>query len=173
MPDPSRQLLEGQWAIPVPVSPRRRTSASSKWMPWATQTSGAIQPISSSTARGRLPNRSRQLRSSSRVSARWVCRRSPRRLASAADSVISSGVTENGLQGATVTTTRSPSCSRSWTDWVEARMASRSSTTESGGRPPLLWPRSMEPRAMWARMPMVRAAEAMASNTESSPPGTR
>ena len=51
-------------------------------------------------------------------------------------------------------------------------MASRSSTTESGGKPPLLWPRSMEPRAMWARMPIVLAAEAMASNTESSPPGT-
>ena len=128
--------------------------------------------MSSRTASGRLPKRSRQLRSSSRVSARWVCSRSPRRLASSAEAVISSGVTLKGLQGAMVTTIRSPSWSRSYTAWVEARMVSSSSTTESGGRPPLLWPRSMEPRAMWARIPMVLAAEAMASNTESSPPGT-
>jgi hypothetical protein len=30
----------------------------------------------------------------------------------------------------------------------------------------------MEPRAMWARMPILLAADAIASNTESSPPGT-
>ena len=82
-------------------------------------------------------------------------------------------MTLNGLHGATVTTIRSPSCSRSYTACVEARIASRSSTTESGGRPPALSPRSIEPRAMCVRTPMVRAALAMASKTESSPPGTR
>ena len=150
-----------------------RPRASSKWMPCATQTSGATQPMSSSTCERPRAEALQAVVSSSRVSARWVCSRSPSRRASAADSVISLGVTLNGLQGATVTTTRSPSCSRACTASVDARIASRSSTTESGGRPPWLCPRSIEPRAIWARIPMRARAAAMASNTESSPPGTR
>jgi hypothetical protein len=172
MPDPRRQLLDGQCATPVPAAPRRATSASSKWMPCATHTSSAIQPSSSSRATGRRPNRATASRSSATVSARWVCSRSPRRRASAADSAISLVVTLNGLHGATVTAMRSPSCSRACTASVEARIASRSSTTESGGSPPRLCPRSIDPRAMCARTPIVRAARAIASKTLSSPPGT-
>ena len=37
-------LDTGQWATPVPVSARRRSSSSLKWMPWANQTSSPSQP---------------------------------------------------------------------------------------------------------------------------------
>ena len=38
-------MLEmGQWATPVPVSARSRSSSSLKWMPWAYHTSLPSQP---------------------------------------------------------------------------------------------------------------------------------
>jgi len=83
-------------------------------------------------------------------SARWVCSDTPCARASTADSRISSRVTENGEHGAS--TTRSMEWrALSWYCWIRRRlsrrMASSSSTTASGGRPPLLRPRLMEPRA--------------------------
>ena len=74
--------------------------ASSRWTQWASQTSSPSQPSCSRYSTGRQPNSSRQKRSSSSVSAMWVCRRTPRSRASSADSRISSLVTLNGEQGA-------------------------------------------------------------------------
>ena len=37
---------------------------------------------------------------------------------------------------------------------MSARQAASSSVQESGGRPPLLWPRLMAPRVGWKRMPI-------------------
>ena len=46
---------------------------------------------------------------------------------------------------------------------MSARIASRSSTRESGGSPPSLSPRSIEPREAWMRTPSSRAAATSAS----------
>ena len=73
--------------------------------------------------------------------------------------------TEKGLHGATEIITRSPSWRRAATASVEARMASIDSTTESGGSPPALSPRSIEPRQSCRRTPTARAAPAIASKT--------
>ena len=100
MPAPSRALELGQCATPVPVSPKRRTSRSSRCTQWASQTSSPSQPSRSRYSTGRQPNSSRQKRSSSSVSAMCVCRRTPRARASSADSRISSCVTLNGEHGA-------------------------------------------------------------------------
>ena len=116
--------------------PNAATSAPERWTQCAHQTSPAIQPSS----RGTRPAGSRTARgstaSSSTVSARCVCSFSPSRRASAADSAISSFVTENGEQGATASCTIP---SASWSPAsrsVSARMSSIDSTSESGGRPP-------------------------------------
>lgn len=100
--------------------------------------------------RGVRPNFSREKATSLSFSARWVCSDTPCARASTADSRISSRVTENGEHGAS--TTRSMEWrALSWYCWIRRRlsrrMASSSSTTASGGRPPLLRPRLMEPRA--------------------------
>ena len=76
-PEPNRMLEVGQCAIPTPARPRRFTSLRLKKMPCASQVSLPSQPTSSSRSSGRLPNRLRQYASSSRVSARCVCRRTP------------------------------------------------------------------------------------------------
>ena len=62
---------------------------------------------------------------------------------------ISSGVTENGEHGASAIRTMAPgagSWKRSMAASLAARIASRSSTTSSGGSPPSDCPRSMDPR---------------------------
>ena len=100
MPAPSRALELGQCATPVPVSPKRRTSCSSRCTQCASQTSSPSQPSRSRYSTGRQPNSSMQKRSSSSVSAMCVCSRTPRARASSADSRISSCVTLNGEHGA-------------------------------------------------------------------------
>ena len=149
-PEPSRPLEVGQCATPVPVAPNRSIAGCARCTQWAIHTSSPSHPSSSAYWAGEQPNRSWQYASSSSVSARCVCRRTPRRRASSADSRISSPVTLNGEQGPT--TIRSSdsgdgSCQRSIAASVAASTASRSSTTESGGRPPSDWPRSIDPRA--------------------------
>ena len=118
-------------------------------------------------SRGTRPAGSRRARrrtaSSSTVSARCVCSFSPSRRASAADSAISSFVTENGEQGATASCTIP---SASWSPAsrsVSARMSSIDSTSESGGRPPCDSPRSIEPREATIRTPISPAACTSAS----------
>ena len=100
----------------------------------------------------------RQKASSSVVSARWVCSRTPRLRASSAASFISSGVTENGEHGASAIRTMAPgdgSWKRSIAASLAARISSRSSHTSSGGRPPSERPRSIEPRVGWKRSPIA------------------
>ena len=139
MPAPSRALELGQCATPVPVSPKRRTSCSSRCTQCASQTSSPSQPSRSRYSTGRQPNSSMQKRSSSSVSAMCVCSRTPRARASSADSRISSCVTLNGEQGASAIRTIA-SGEGSWCSSIAAsqaaRIASRSSTTSSGGSPP-------------------------------------
>ena len=98
---------------------------------------------------GRRPNFSTQNRSSSTVSARCVCNLTPCLRARSAESRISSGVTEKGEQGATEIR-HMEAGPGSWkaaiTRSLSARMASWSSTTASGGRPPADWPSDIEPR---------------------------
>ena len=101
MPAPRRPFELGQCATPVCVSPKRATSAALMWTQWASHTSSPSQSRRSRYSTGRQPKRSRQNCSSSIVSARCVCRRTPRLRASSADSVISASLTENGEQGAT------------------------------------------------------------------------
>jgi hypothetical protein len=101
-----------------------------------------------------------------------VCSRTPCRRASAAASVISFPVTENGEHGATATRSIE-SYAGSWNLVIAASVAastvSRSSTTESGGRPPWLAPRSIEPRVGWNRRPTA-AAEPISAASRSPPP---
>ncbi len=90
---------------------------------WASQTSGPSQSRRSRYSTGRTPKRSRQNRSSSIVSARWVWSRTPRRRARAADSVIRPSVTENGEHGPTAIRSIAPgagSCQRSMAASVAA-----------------------------------------------------
>ena len=176
MPAPRRAFDDGQWATAVPVAASRAISGGDRWTQCASQTSGPSQPSSSRYSTGRTPNRSRQNASSSGVSARWVCRRTPRRRASSAASRMSPPVTENGEQGATATRSIEPgdgSCQRSMASSVAARTASRSSTTSSGGRPPCERPRSMEPRQGWKRRPTSRAARIEAPSRSPAPGGKR
>ena len=171
MPAPSRALLDGQCATPVPVAANRATAESSRCTACAIQTSSPSQPSESTYSVGVAPNRSRQNDSSSSVSARWVCSRTPCLRASPAASVISFAVTENGEQGATATRTmesKAGSWNRVIADSVASRIASRSSTTESGGSPPRLVPRSIEPRVGWKRTPTAAAAATVAASR--SPP---
>src|ERR1700682_3251925 len=50
-------------------------------------------------------------------------------------------------------------------------MVSRSSTTRSGGRPPLDWPRSIDPRQGWNRRPSCSATSISASSRPVTPGG--
>ena len=166
MPAPSRALDEGQWATPVPESASARIAGSSRWMPCASHTSGPSQPRESTYSTGEQPNRSRQKASSSVVSARWVCSRTPLSRASAADCSSSSPVTENGEQGATPRRSIESgdgSWWRSTASDVASRIASISSTTWSGGSPPRLAPRSIAPRVGRKRSPTERAASISAA----------
>ena len=101
MPAPSRALELGQCATPVPVSPKRRTSCvvevhavgEPDVVAEPAELLEVLDRAHAEALAGRTPPRRC-------VSARWVCSRTPRRRASSAASVISSGVTENGEQGA-------------------------------------------------------------------------
>ncbi len=55
MPEPSRKFEVGQWATPVPVSPKRRISSGDKWTQWASQTSLPSQPSRRRNSTGRQP----------------------------------------------------------------------------------------------------------------------
>ena len=103
-------------------------------------------------------------------SARCVCSDTPCALpkerASSAASRISSRLTEKGLQGATTMRCiawRFGSCQRSMRRCVSARIAASSSTTLSGGSPPLDSPTLIAPRAAWKRMPICAAASSVSS----------
>ena len=123
----------------------RRCPPAERWTQCAHQTSPATQPSSarystggSRTAPGstRPPRRSR--RGACAAAAR-ACR------ASAADSTISSFVTENGEQGATASCTIPSSSWSPASRSVSASTSSIDSTSESGGSPPSDSPRSIEP----------------------------
>ena len=164
-------MLVGQCATPVPVSPSRLIATSSRCTPWANQTSSPSQPSCSTYSAGEQPYRSRQNDSSSTVSARWVCSRTPCSRAIAAAERISSPVTENGEHGATAICSIA-SGDGSWcasiAATVPASAVSIDSTTESGGSPPSEAPRSIDPRVGWNRSPIRRAASIVAPST--SPP---
>ncbi len=171
MPAPSRALDDGQWATPVPEAASAAMAGSSRWTPWASHTSGPSQPSESTYSTGEQPNRSRQKASSSSVSARWVCSRTPLSRASFAACSSRSPVTENGEHGATPMRSIESGDGSWWRSIaaaVASRIASISSTTWSGGSPPRLWPRSMEPRVGRKRSPTVRAASISAPSR--SPP---
>ncbi len=164
----------GQCATPVRVSASRRTAASSRCTQCASHTSGPNHPIRSRYSAGVHPKVVRQKFSSSTVSARWVCRRTSCLRASAAASVISSSVTENGEQGATPTRTIAPGAGSWWraiAASVSARIVSRSSTTSSGGSPPRECPRSIDPRVGWNRSPTSPAARTSAAKRSPRPDG--
>src|SRR5918997_193110 len=166
MPAPSLAFELGQWATPVPVSPKRRTSSSLRCTQWASQTSSPSQPRSSRYPTGLTPNRSRQNSSSSSVSARWVCSLTSFLRASSAVSAISSRVTEKGEQGASAIRSIEPeegSWKRSMASSLAARISSRFSTISSGGSPPRERPRSIEPRQGWNRSPTLLAASTSTS----------
>ncbi len=94
--------------------------------------------------------------------------------ARAAASLISVDVTENGEQGATPIRSIASgdgSCHRSMAAAVAASAASVSSTMLSGGRPPALWPKSIEPRVGWNRSPICWAAAISAASTSPPPCG--
>ena len=149
MPAPSRAFEVGQCATDVPVAANRLTAASSRCTQWASQTSGPSQPRSSAYSAGVRPSACRQYASSSRVSARCVCIRTPRARARSAVSRMSRGLTENGEHGAAATRTMAPgdgSWNRRTASSVAASAASVSSTISSGGRPPADRPRSIDPR---------------------------
>ena len=100
MPEESFMLLMGQWATPVPVLASTRSSSSLKWMPWANHTSLPVQPKRSMYSRGRMPSLWSMKFSSSLVSHRWVCSRTPYWRARMALWRSSSADTEKGEQGA-------------------------------------------------------------------------
>ena len=76
IPAPSRALTTDSGRCRSASRPRP-DGASSKWIPWANQTSGPSQPRDATYSTGEQPNFSRQKSSSSTVSARWVCSRTP------------------------------------------------------------------------------------------------
>ena len=85
-----------------------------------------------------------------------------------------SAVTENGEQGASAIRTiasKDGSCQSSTAAALAARMSSIDSTTESGGSPPLLCPRSIDPRAGWNRSPTSAAAPISAASRSPPPRG--
>ena len=105
IPAPRRALLVGQCATPVPVAREPRDRGSSRCTACAIHTSARASRAGRRTRPGRSRTAPGRTSSSSTVSARWVCSRTPCRRASAAASVISSPVTENGEHGATATRT--------------------------------------------------------------------
>ena len=97
-----------------------------------------------------------------------------RRRASSAVSAISSPVTEKGEQGASamrVMASGAGSWKASMAASEAARIASRSSTISSGGRPPRERPRSIEPRQGWKRTPRSRAASISTARRSPAPRG--
>ena len=104
----------------------------------------------------------------------WVCSRTWRLRANAADSRISSGDTEKGEQGPTAIRSIDPGAG-SWKRWIARSVASRtvsiSSTTLSGGRPPRDWPRSIDPRQGWNLIPSWAATSISASSRPVTPAG--
>ncbi len=121
-----------------------------------------------------MPNSSWQNFSSSTVSLPWVCSRTPLRRASSAPCLSRSVETENGEQGATAICVMAPK-EASWCASIVASVAasapSRLSTAKSGGSPPSLSPRSMEPRARVRRTPVPRAARITAPDRSPHPCG--
>ena len=175
MPAPSRPLETGQCAAAIPPAAIAAIAGSSRCTVWANHTSAPVHPTDSMYSMGVLPNLSRQNTSSSSVSARCVCRRTPRSRASSALARSRSPVTENGEHGATAIRhieSGAGSWCRSITSAVPARIASMPSTTESGGSPPALRPRSIDPRHGWNRSPTVAAASISAAKTSPASAGT-
>ena len=140
MPAPSRALLDGQCATPVPVAANRATAASSRCTACAIQTSSPSQPSESTYSVGVAPNRSRQnvllVVGLGEVGVQpdavppgqvgrlgHQLRRSPRTASTARPRSAASRRT-TGRGSASIAAS------------VAARIASRSSTTSSGGRPP-------------------------------------
>ena len=103
-----------------------------------------------------------------------VCRRTFRCRANSAVSAISSLVTLNGEHGASATRTMA-SGAGSWKRSIASaqawRIASRSSVTSSGGRPPWDFPRSMLPRHGWKRTCSSRAASTSIASRSPAPRG--
>ena len=161
MPAPSRALEVGQCATPVPVRAELRDRARRRG---ARRGRARRRRRASRAARRTRPACSRsvlrQNSSSSSVSARWVCSRTPRRRASAAASRISSlGHRERrarrdrdpqhrARRRVVVAVDRRPA--------VAARAASVSSTTLSGGSPPCDSAEVHRPAAGWNRRPIRR-----------------
>ena len=166
----------GQCATPVPQRPNRSISAWLGFTQCATQARAEPQPTRSKYSTGRQPNAASQNRSSSRSSAKWVCRRTSSRSASSAVRRISSGVTENGEHGASATRTIAPGAG-SWCNATNrsesARISSSSCTTSSGGRPPSFTDRLIDPRVGWKRKPSSRAASISAPIRSPAPRGWR
>jgi hypothetical protein len=123
---------------------------------------------------GLMPYMSRQKRSSSLVSQRWVWSWQSWRSASAAVSVISRRVTENGEHGASAMRICAPGAG-SWNSFstrsLSRRIVSSSWTTSSGGRPPSFFERFIEPRVTVIRRPTSRAASTSMSTAFSRPAG--
>ena len=121
-----------------------------------------------------MPNSSWQNFSSSTVSLPWVCSRTPLRRANSAASHSSSVETENGEQGATAMCSIEPN-DASWWVSTAASVASSApsvlSTAKSGGSPPSLLPRSIEPRAAVKRTPSSAAALISAPSRSPAPRG--
>ena len=167
IPDPSRQLDEGQCAIPVRVRANSAISLASSSTQCACQTWSPTQPSDSAYTPGRQPKASSDQAMSSAFSARWVCSLTPLSAASAAASRISSRETENGEQGAIPTRTIAPSDS-SWkasiTRMQSSIMSASRSTRLSGGSPPALSPTLIAPRVGWNRSPIVAAASIVSSS---------
>ncbi len=140
MPAPRRAFELGQCATPVPVAPNRATSASLRCTQCASHTSSpepaevveVLDRAHRRTAPGRTPPR--------RASRRGGCAGARRGGgASSAASAISPRVTQKGEHGASATRTIAPgdgSWKRSIAASQAASIASRSSTTSSGGSPP-------------------------------------
>ena len=89
---------------------------------------------------------------------------------------IRSSLTENGAHGASA----NRSIARGRGSWysrisrrLSARIVSSSWHTTSGGSPPWLLPRLIEPRVGWKRIPSSRAAWISASMKRSWPCGNR
>src|SRR5438105_322883 len=173
-PEPSRMFDVGHQATAVRVEAIRLISAGARCTQWASQTSGPRKSRSSRSSSGRRSKVWRQNSSSSSVSAMCVCSRTFRLRASATDSRISGSDTENGEQGPTAIRSIDPGAG-SWNRWIASSVAERirstSSTTESGGRPPRDWPRSIDPRQGWKRKPRPAATSISASRRPVIPAG--
>ena len=82
---------------------------------------------------------------------------------------MSSRLTEKGEQGASAICSMEPEAGswyRATSRSMSARMSASRSTTESGGRPPALWPTLMAPRVAVKRMPASRAPSMLSSRRQ-------